>query len=170
MRRALRRDPPLRGEPVGVDAAEDVVAGTFLTAFRNRSRDDAARGGVRTWLYGIATNLISMQRRAEMRALRAMAARDRRLASPLEGRHPGRLPASAPRAPADAAGQGGVGTGRLSDVLHLPRRPVRGHRRPRRHRLDGAKDHPGKPQAAGQPDLRPSACSPTCQAYGPRRA
>ncbi|MFI7614794.1 RNA polymerase sigma factor [Nonomuraea terrae] len=57
---------------LGLSAAEDVVADTFLTAFRNRSRYDAARGGVRTWLYRIATNLISMQRRAEMRALRAM--------------------------------------------------------------------------------------------------
>ncbi|TDD21399.1 RNA polymerase sigma factor [Nonomuraea diastatica] len=57
---------------LGLSAAEDVVADTFLTAFRNRSRYDAARSSARTWLYGIATNLISMQRRAEMRALRAM--------------------------------------------------------------------------------------------------
>ncbi|MFC5828690.1 RNA polymerase sigma factor [Nonomuraea insulae] len=57
---------------LGLSAAEDVVADTFLTAFRNRSRYEATRSGVRTWLYGIATNQISMQRRAEMRALRAM--------------------------------------------------------------------------------------------------
>ncbi|WP_246079832.1 RNA polymerase sigma factor [Nonomuraea mesophila] len=57
---------------LGPSAAEDVVAETFLTAFRNRSRYDATRGGVRTWLYGIATNQISTQRRAELRALRAM--------------------------------------------------------------------------------------------------
>ncbi|MEV4799291.1 RNA polymerase sigma factor [Nonomuraea sp. NPDC049421] len=58
---------------LGASAAEDVVADIFLTAFRNRSRYDPARGSVRTWLYGIATNQISTQRRAELRALRAMA-------------------------------------------------------------------------------------------------
>ncbi|GAA4563996.1 RNA polymerase sigma factor [Planotetraspora kaengkrachanensis] len=57
---------------LGPSAAEDVVADTFLTAFRNRSRYDVSRGGVRPWLYGIATNLISRQRRVEVRALRAM--------------------------------------------------------------------------------------------------
>ncbi|GII58798.1 DNA-directed RNA polymerase sigma-70 factor [Planotetraspora thailandica] len=57
---------------LGPSMAEDVVAETFLTAFRNRSRYDAGRGGVRPWLYGIATNRINKQRRHEMRTLRAM--------------------------------------------------------------------------------------------------
>jgi RNA polymerase sigma-70 factor (ECF subfamily) len=57
---------------LGPSAADDVVADTFLTAFRNRSRYDVSRGSVRSWLYGIATNSISRQRRVELRALRAM--------------------------------------------------------------------------------------------------
>jgi RNA polymerase sigma factor (sigma-70 family) len=60
---------------LGVSAAEDVVAETFLAAFRGRSRYDPNRSSVRTWLYGIATNLIGKQRRVELRALRAMGRR-----------------------------------------------------------------------------------------------
>ncbi|MGV9308858.1 MULTISPECIES: RNA polymerase sigma factor [unclassified Nonomuraea] len=56
---------------LGPDDAEDVVAETFLTAFRKRDRYDPERAGVRSWLYGIATNLIGKHRRAEVRALRA---------------------------------------------------------------------------------------------------
>ncbi|MFD0890049.1 RNA polymerase sigma factor, partial [Streptosporangium algeriense] len=57
---------------LGDDVAEDIVAETFLTAFRKRSRYDPSRAGVRAWLYGIATNLIGRQRRVEVRALRAL--------------------------------------------------------------------------------------------------
>jgi RNA polymerase sigma factor (sigma-70 family) len=57
---------------LGPDAAEDVVAETFLAAFRKRTVYDADRAGVRTWLYGIATNLIGKHRRTEVRALRAL--------------------------------------------------------------------------------------------------
>lgn len=57
---------------IGRGPADDVVAETFLTAFRKRERYDPARAGIRTWLYGIATNLIHKHRRAEVRALRAM--------------------------------------------------------------------------------------------------
>ncbi|MFC4589485.1 RNA polymerase sigma factor [Sphaerisporangium corydalis] len=57
---------------LGAGAAEDVVADVFLSAFRNRSRYDAEQGGVRAWLYGIATHRVSRQRRVEVRALRAM--------------------------------------------------------------------------------------------------
>ncbi|WP_329093838.1 RNA polymerase sigma factor [Streptosporangium sp. NBC_01469] len=42
-------------------------------AFRQRGRFDAARGGVRPWLYGIATNLIGRHRRSELRRYRALA-------------------------------------------------------------------------------------------------
>ncbi|MFI0353118.1 RNA polymerase sigma factor [Actinomadura sp. 9N407] len=58
---------------LGPDAASDVAAQTFLEAFRGRSRYDASRAGVRTWLYGIATNVIGKHRRSEVRGLRARA-------------------------------------------------------------------------------------------------
>jgi RNA polymerase sigma factor (sigma-70 family) len=58
---------------LGADAAEDVVAETFLTAFRLRSRYQPDRPDARPWLYGIATNLISRHRRAEVRLYRALA-------------------------------------------------------------------------------------------------
>ncbi|MDF5755361.1 RNA polymerase sigma factor [Spongiactinospora sp. TRM90649] len=58
---------------LGTDSAEDVVAETFLIAFRKRASYDPARATVRAWLYGIATNLIGKQRRLEVRTLRALA-------------------------------------------------------------------------------------------------
>jgi RNA polymerase sigma factor (sigma-70 family) len=58
---------------LGPDAADDVVAETFLLAFRQRNRYDQARGDARCWLYGIATNLIGRHRRAEIRLYRALA-------------------------------------------------------------------------------------------------
>lgn len=57
---------------LGRDAADDIAADTFLTAFRERRRFDAGRGIVRAWLYGIATNYIAQYRRREMRELRAL--------------------------------------------------------------------------------------------------
>ncbi|MFI7698645.1 RNA polymerase sigma factor [Nonomuraea sp. NPDC049480] len=57
---------------LGPDHAEDVVAETFLTAFRKRASYDPSRAAVRTWLYGIATNLIGKHRRLEARTLRAL--------------------------------------------------------------------------------------------------
>ncbi|MEV4116342.1 sigma-70 family RNA polymerase sigma factor [Nonomuraea sp. NPDC049695] len=56
---------------LGPAQAEDVVAETFLAAFRKWARYDPARASVRTWLYGIATNLVGKHRRSEIRALRA---------------------------------------------------------------------------------------------------
>ncbi|MEU0565284.1 RNA polymerase sigma factor [Nonomuraea sp. NPDC005983] len=61
------------GRRLDPGVAEDLAAETFLIAFRRRTRFDAARGGVRAWLYGIATNLIGRHRRAELRRYRAMA-------------------------------------------------------------------------------------------------
>ncbi|GAB3960716.1 RNA polymerase sigma factor [Actinoallomurus acanthiterrae] len=58
---------------LGPDAADDLMAETFLQAFRQRDRYDAARAGVRPWLYGIATKLISRQRRSELRFYKAIA-------------------------------------------------------------------------------------------------
>lgn len=56
---------------LGPDAAPDIASQTFLEAFRHRDRYDPARANVRTWLYGIATNVIGRHRRDEVRGLRA---------------------------------------------------------------------------------------------------
>lgn len=58
---------------LGPDAADDIVAETFLTAFRLRDRYDTARPDAGPWLYGIATRLIGRHRRDEVRFLRAIA-------------------------------------------------------------------------------------------------
>jgi len=58
---------------LGPDAADDVVAETFLLAFRQRGSYDPARADALPWLYGIATNLIGRHRRAEIRLYRALA-------------------------------------------------------------------------------------------------
>jgi RNA polymerase sigma-70 factor (ECF subfamily) len=58
---------------VGRDAAADIAADTFLTAFRLRRKFDPGRGTVKAWLYGIATNHLSVHHRGEQRAYRAMA-------------------------------------------------------------------------------------------------
>ncbi|RFU36631.1 RNA polymerase sigma factor [Actinomadura logoneensis] len=58
---------------LGPQAAEDVVAEVFLAAFRGRAAFDPARGSVRPWLYGIATNLIGQHRRTETRRYQALA-------------------------------------------------------------------------------------------------
>lgn len=58
---------------LGPQLAEDIVAETFLTAFRERSRYDPARTDAMPWLYGIAANLIRRHHRDEVRWLRALA-------------------------------------------------------------------------------------------------
>ncbi|MCO6008254.1 RNA polymerase sigma factor [Actinoallomurus purpureus] len=58
---------------LGPDLADDLMAETFLLAFRQRARYDTARTDARPWLYGIATNLIGRHRRAEGRFWRAIA-------------------------------------------------------------------------------------------------
>jgi len=58
---------------LGQDAADDIVAETFLLAFRQRDSYDQTRPDARPWLYGIATNLIGKHRRAEIRLYRALA-------------------------------------------------------------------------------------------------
>jgi RNA polymerase sigma factor (sigma-70 family) len=58
---------------LGADAADDIVAETFLLAFRQRADYDTARGNVLPWLYGIATNLLGRHRRDEIRLYRALA-------------------------------------------------------------------------------------------------
>jgi RNA polymerase sigma factor (sigma-70 family) len=58
---------------LGPGLADDVASETFLIAFDRRHRYDAAQPDAAPWLYGIASNLISRHRRAELRRLRAMA-------------------------------------------------------------------------------------------------
>lgn len=55
---------------LGQQAADDLVAETFLVAFDKRARYDLARPNARPWLYGIATNLIGQHHRAEVREYR----------------------------------------------------------------------------------------------------
>lgn len=58
---------------LGGGAADDIVADTFLDAFRKRHRYDLTVSDARPWLYGIAANLIGKHHRAEVRMLRAYA-------------------------------------------------------------------------------------------------
>jgi RNA polymerase sigma factor (sigma-70 family) len=70
-----RHAPVLHGyiaRRLGRDAADDLVAETFLVAFRRRDAYDAAHADARPWLYGIATNLIGRHRRDEVRFFRAI--------------------------------------------------------------------------------------------------
>ncbi|HEY8473510.1 MAG TPA: RNA polymerase sigma factor [Natronosporangium sp.] len=58
---------------IGVPAADDLLAETFLIAFERRTRYDLAAADARPWLFGIATNLLRRFARAEARAYRALA-------------------------------------------------------------------------------------------------
>jgi RNA polymerase sigma-70 factor (ECF subfamily) len=55
------------------DLADDLVGETFLIAFQTRAGYDPGRGTARSWLYGIATNLLRRHVRQEVRGLRAAA-------------------------------------------------------------------------------------------------
>ncbi|GIF73558.1 RNA polymerase sigma factor [Asanoa siamensis] len=57
---------------IGPHDAEDVLADTFLEAFRQRQRYDSSLVDARPWLYGIATNRLGRFRRTELKQLRAM--------------------------------------------------------------------------------------------------
>jgi RNA polymerase sigma factor (sigma-70 family) len=58
---------------LGPSAAEDVVAETFLAAFRQRDRYDVTRADALPWLLGIAGNLIRRHCRDEARMLLALS-------------------------------------------------------------------------------------------------
>jgi RNA polymerase sigma factor (sigma-70 family) len=59
---------------LGESVADDIVAETFLCAFRKRDRfDPGTSADARPWLYGIAANLIGKHTRSEVRMLRAYA-------------------------------------------------------------------------------------------------
>ena len=59
---------------IGRELAEDVVAETFLTAFRRRDRYRHDYDNAAPWLFGIAVNEIRHHRRVENRMFRALAA------------------------------------------------------------------------------------------------
>jgi RNA polymerase sigma factor (sigma-70 family) len=54
---------------VGAALAEDLAAETFATAYRRRARFDPGQGSLRSWLYGIANNLVRNHWRAEQHLL-----------------------------------------------------------------------------------------------------
>jgi RNA polymerase sigma-70 factor (ECF subfamily) len=56
---------------VGEALADELASETFLQALRAVGRYDAGYPDARPWLYGIASNLVGRQRRAETRRLRA---------------------------------------------------------------------------------------------------
>ena len=58
---------------IGREAADDVVADTFLAAFADRGKYQFSQPDARPWLYGIATNMTRRHRRAEIRQFRAYA-------------------------------------------------------------------------------------------------
>jgi RNA polymerase sigma factor (sigma-70 family) len=58
---------------IGQSLADDVAAETFLIAFTQRKRYDLAKPDARPWLFGIASNLVSRQHRAEARTYKALA-------------------------------------------------------------------------------------------------
>ena len=65
---------------VGAPLAEDLAAETFATAYRRRASFEDGRGSLRSWLYGIATNLLRNHWRSEQRLLEL----DSRLAPQLD--------------------------------------------------------------------------------------
>ena len=57
----------------GDQAAQDIVADTFLAAFQQRASFDPARGEVRPWLFGILTRKLARYHRAEKARYLALA-------------------------------------------------------------------------------------------------
>jgi RNA polymerase sigma factor (sigma-70 family) len=73
----LRLFPPVYrfiAARVGFAVAEDLAAETFATAYARRACFDPGQGSLRSWLYGIATNLVRNHWRAEQQLL-ALGAR-----------------------------------------------------------------------------------------------
>jgi RNA polymerase sigma factor (sigma-70 family) len=54
---------------IGPALAEDLAAETFATAYRRRASFDPGRASLRSWLYGIAINLVRNHWRAEQHLL-----------------------------------------------------------------------------------------------------
>jgi RNA polymerase sigma factor (sigma-70 family) len=58
---------------VGSDVADDVVAETFLVAFRHRQRYDPGQPDARPWLFGILVRELAQHHRREQARYRALA-------------------------------------------------------------------------------------------------
>ncbi|WP_188189411.1 RNA polymerase sigma factor [Nonomuraea sp. SYSU D8015] len=58
---------------LGLEPADDIVAETFAQALQHLESYDVTRGDERSWLYGIATNLIGQHRRREIALYRALS-------------------------------------------------------------------------------------------------
>ena len=63
---------------VGADLAEDLAAEVFATAYRRRGSYEPSRGSLRSWLYGIAANVVRGHWRDEQQLLEL----DARLGAP----------------------------------------------------------------------------------------
>jgi RNA polymerase sigma factor (sigma-70 family) len=61
---------------IGPHEADDVVAETFLAAFRQRASYRDGTPDARPWLYGIATNMVRRHWRTEVKQLRLLARTD----------------------------------------------------------------------------------------------
>lgn len=55
----------------GPEVADDLVSEAFLTVWAQRARFDPARGSAKSWLFGVATNLLRRHARTEIRRLTA---------------------------------------------------------------------------------------------------
>ncbi|MEU4834915.1 RNA polymerase sigma factor [Streptosporangium sp. NPDC023615] len=72
----VRHAPELKRYVVrrlGLDPADDIVAETFAVALQRLESYDERLGDERSWLYGIATNLIGRHRRREIGLYRALS-------------------------------------------------------------------------------------------------
>jgi RNA polymerase sigma factor (sigma-70 family) len=89
---------------LGPGLADDVASETFLIAFDRRRRYDLGQPDAAPWLYGIASNLVARNRRAEVRRYRMLArAGDRDVIEGHGDRVAGRLDAQALRSRLAAA-------------------------------------------------------------------
>jgi RNA polymerase sigma-70 factor (ECF subfamily) len=68
----------------GAGVADDLASQTFIVAFSSRAGFRPSATSARPWLFGIATNVLRNNRRAELRLLRALS----RVAAGAPDRHP----------------------------------------------------------------------------------
>lgn len=80
---------------VGLDAVDDILSETFLTAFRRRESFDQSWDSSLPWLLGIATRVIHRYRKSEERQWRAEAASVAESSTSLEGDIDNRVDAAA---------------------------------------------------------------------------